>query len=105
MEFTSVETIKQCAALGMGIACLPAIVAGSEIATGTLAALPWSGTDLSMRTLAVWHKDKWLSPAMKAFLSLSTQMFDAEEKLGTCFPGYSLELVSASTAIFTNTFN
>lgn len=70
MEFTSVETIKQCAALGMGIACLPAIVATSEIATGKLAALPWSGADLSMRTLAVWHKDKWLSPAMEAFLSL-----------------------------------
>jgi hypothetical protein len=29
MEFTSVETIKQCAALGMGIACLPTIVAQS----------------------------------------------------------------------------
>jgi DNA-binding transcriptional LysR family regulator len=70
MEFTSVETIKQCAALGMGIACLPTIVAGSEIATGKLAALPWSGADLSMRTLAVWHKDKWHSPAMKAFLCL-----------------------------------
>ena len=70
MEFTSVETIKQCAALGMGIACLPAIVASSEIATGKLAALRWSGADLSMKTLAVWHKDKWLSPAMEAFLSL-----------------------------------
>lgn len=70
MEFTSVETIKQCAALGMGVACLPMIVASSEIATGKLAALPWSGIDLSMRTLAVWHKDKWQSPAMEAFLSL-----------------------------------
>jgi DNA-binding transcriptional LysR family regulator len=70
MEFTSVETIKQCAALGMGIACLPTIVAGAEIATGKLASLRWSGNDLTMRTLAVWHKDKWLSPAMEAFLSL-----------------------------------
>lgn len=70
MEFNSVETIKQCAALGMGIACLPAIVAGSEIATGKLASLRWSGPDLAMRTLAVWHKDKWMSPAMEAFLSL-----------------------------------
>jgi DNA-binding transcriptional LysR family regulator len=70
MEFTSVETIKQCAALGMGVACLPAIVAESEIAAGKLATLPWSGTDLSMRTLVVWHKDKWLSPAINAFVSL-----------------------------------
>ncbi|MGA9391346.1 MAG: LysR family transcriptional regulator [Candidatus Sulfotelmatobacter sp.] len=70
MEFSSVETIKQCAALGMGIACLPAIVAGSEIAAGKLAALHWSGPDLAMRTLAMWHKDKWISPALEAFLSL-----------------------------------
>lgn len=70
MEFASVETIKRWAALGMGIACLPAIVAQSEIAAGKLAALAWSGSDLGMRTLAVWHKDKYLSPGMKAFLSL-----------------------------------
>ncbi|SRR6266568_337880 len=70
MEFSSVETIKQCAALGMGIACLPTIVAETEIATGKLAALRWSGPDLTMRTLVAWHKDKWLSPAMEAFLIL-----------------------------------
>lgn len=70
MEFTSVETIKQCAALGMGIACLPTIVARSEIVTGKLVALRWSGETLGMRTLAFWHKDKWLSPGMQAFLAL-----------------------------------
>jgi DNA-binding transcriptional LysR family regulator len=70
MEFTSVETIKQCAALGMGIACLPAIVADSEIMAGKLAALPWSGSNLTMKTLVAWHKDKWRSPGMEAFLSL-----------------------------------
>ncbi len=36
MEFTSVETIKQCAGLGMGIACLPTIVAETEIAARKL---------------------------------------------------------------------
>jgi len=73
MEFTSVETIKQCVALGMGIACLPAIVAESDIAAGKLASLRWPRVDLSMRTLVVWHKDKWLSPAMSAFISMLRQ--------------------------------
>jgi len=80
MEFTSVETIKQCAALGMGIACLPTIVAESEIASGKLVALRWSGSDLGMRTLAVWHKDKWLSPGMQAFLSLLRQHLSDKKK-------------------------
>jgi DNA-binding transcriptional LysR family regulator len=70
MEFTSVETIKQCAALGMGIACLPALVVDQELTTGKLATLPWSGPALTMKTLVAWHKDKWLSPAMTAFLVL-----------------------------------
>ena len=70
MEFTSVEAIKQCAVLGMGVACLPGIVADLEINSGRLVALPWTGADLTMQTLVVWHKDKWLSPAMKVFLDL-----------------------------------
>jgi DNA-binding transcriptional LysR family regulator len=50
MEFTSVETIKQCAGLGMGIACLPTIVAETEIAAHKLVALRWSGSDLTLAT-------------------------------------------------------
>lgn len=70
IEFTSVETIKQCAALGMGIACLPAIVADFEMAAGRLASLDWAGSDLTMRTLVAWHRDKCFPPAMKAFFAL-----------------------------------
>ena len=73
MEFSSVETIKQCVALGMGIACLPGLVVEEEIATRKLAALPWVGSNLSMKTIVTWHKDKWISPAMAAFLSLLRQ--------------------------------
>lgn len=73
MEFSSVETIKQCAALGMGIACLPGLVVEEEIATKKLAAFPWNGSNLAMKTIVAWHKDKWISPAMEAFLSLLRQ--------------------------------
>lgn len=73
MEFSSVETIKQCAALGMGIACLPALVVYEEIATGKLAVIPWNGSTLAMKTIVAWHKDKWISPGMGAFLSLLRQ--------------------------------
>jgi DNA-binding transcriptional LysR family regulator len=73
MEFSSVETIKQCAALGMGIACLPRLVVDEEVVNGKLAVIPWSGSNLTMKTIVAWHKDKWLSPAMTAFLSLLRQ--------------------------------
>jgi DNA-binding transcriptional LysR family regulator len=65
----------------MGIACLPTIVAESEIAAGKLVALRWSGDTLRMRTLAVWHKDKWLSPGMEAFLSLLREYLSDKGKI------------------------
>ncbi|MBS1851520.1 MAG: LysR family transcriptional regulator [Acidobacteria bacterium] len=70
MEFTSVETIKQYAALEMGIACLPAVVVKEEIRKGKLVDLSWRGPDLIMKTQVAWHKNKWLSPTMQAFLEL-----------------------------------
>lgn len=84
MEFTSVEAIKECAALGMGVACLPKIVVNRELSSGKLIVLPWDGFELTMNTLVVWHRDKWLSPAMNAFLSLIRMHLHAElpAKLG-----------------------
>ena len=73
MEFSSVETIKQCAALGMGIACLPELVVAEEIETKKLTVIPWTGSNLTLNTIVAWHKDKWLSPAMSAFLLLLRQ--------------------------------
>jgi DNA-binding transcriptional LysR family regulator len=70
IEFDSVEAIKQCAALGMGIAFLPRITLGAELAKGSLISLPWEGPDLTMATQVVWHKGKWISPAMAAFLEV-----------------------------------
>jgi DNA-binding transcriptional LysR family regulator len=73
LEFDSVEAIKQCAALGMGVAVLPLITLGAELAKGSLISLPWAGQDLTMSTQVVWHKGKWISPAMAAFLAVVRQ--------------------------------
>jgi DNA-binding transcriptional LysR family regulator len=69
-EFASVEAIKQCAILGMGIALLPEIVVASEIRSGTLRVLAWRGPDLSMSTHVVWHKGRSMTPAMCGFLDV-----------------------------------
>jgi DNA-binding transcriptional LysR family regulator len=67
-EFASVEAIKQCATLGMGIALLPEIVVAAEIRTGALCVLPWRGPDVSMSTHVVWHKARSMTRAMSGFL-------------------------------------
>jgi DNA-binding transcriptional LysR family regulator len=67
-EFSSVEAIKHCMMAGMGIGLLPEIVVAKELKEGKLQALRWLGPEMSMATHILWHKDKWISPAMDAFV-------------------------------------
>lgn len=75
MAFSSVEAIKECTALGLGLAHLPLVAAKDEIAAGRLRVLNWAGPSLDMYTLVAWHKDKWRSAAMGAFLDLVHEEF------------------------------
>lgn len=59
---------------GMGVAVLSAVAVAEEVSGGQLVALPWCGPDLSVVTQLAWHKDKWLSPALRAFLQVTREM-------------------------------
>lgn len=74
LEFSSVEAIKQCVMLGMGISILPEMATSVEVEQGKLAVLPWILPDAQIFTQMVWHKEKWLSPALRAFIDLATLM-------------------------------
>ncbi|WP_248926877.1 LysR family transcriptional regulator [Paenibacillus hamazuiensis] len=74
LEFGSAEAIKQCAMAGIGIAFLPEISAAAELERGDLAVLPWEMPDLHIVTQMLWHKEKWLSPAIAAFLDTAREM-------------------------------
>lgn len=69
-EFSSVEAMKQCVRIGMGLALLPAIVIARELRQQQFKALRWAGPSLDIVTHALWHKDKWISPALAAFLEI-----------------------------------
>jgi DNA-binding transcriptional LysR family regulator len=75
-EFSSVEAIKQCVQVGMGLAVLPAMVVAREIRLNQFKALHWAGASLDIQTHILWHKDKWISPAMAAFLELLQSQAD-----------------------------
>jgi DNA-binding transcriptional LysR family regulator len=70
IEFSSVEAIKECVALGMGVALLPHVVAADDLAKNRLKALAWAGLETHIGTYAVWHKDKWISPTLAAFIAV-----------------------------------
>jgi DNA-binding transcriptional LysR family regulator len=69
-EFTSVEAIKECASLGMGVGLLPAIVVAAELQREKLAEVRWQGPKIDIATHLAWHRDKWISPAMQGFIDL-----------------------------------
>jgi DNA-binding transcriptional LysR family regulator len=69
-EFSSVEAIKQCVRAGMGIGFLPEIVIACELKKKELTVINWHGARMSIATHIVWHKDKWISPGMQAFLDV-----------------------------------
>lgn len=74
LEFSSIEAIKQCVMAGMGITVLPAVAVAAETEQGRLVALRWAAPNFQMVTQMVWHKDKWLSPALQALLNLSREV-------------------------------
>ena len=69
-EFSSVEAIKQCVHAGMGIGFLPEVVIACELKKKQLTVIDWHGAKMSIATHIVWHKDKWISPGMQAFLDV-----------------------------------
>lgn len=74
LETGSVQAIKQFTMSGLGITLLPKVAVEDELRTGRLIPLNWSGPDFGIVSQVLYHKDKWISPALKAFLQLSKKI-------------------------------
>lgn len=70
MQMNSIEAIKQCAYKGIGVAMLPLMAVEQEIAQGKLRILSWPEEPLETAIIMIWHKDKWLSPILEAFMEI-----------------------------------
>lgn len=79
LELDGVEAVKQCVAAGMGFAMLPAVTVEAELERGDLAALPWAGTEHAIPVQMIRHKDKWVSPALAAFLEISRETISVDK--------------------------
>jgi DNA-binding transcriptional LysR family regulator len=93
MEFGSIEAVKQCVMIGLGLTVLPSYAVAAEVAQGRLCQLPWVGSKLDVMIHVMWHKDKWLSPALNAFLVLTrsqlktTELFSSPADLTSNYGG------------------
>ena len=80
MELSSVASIKQCTIAGLGIAMLPKIVAQKDIHRGDLVELKVKNAELDVKIQLIHHKNKWISPAMKAFIDLCNKRLVKKRK-------------------------
>jgi DNA-binding transcriptional LysR family regulator len=81
LELADVEAIKKCVMAKIGIAALPKIAVQTEVDQGRMAVLKWVGPEFPIETQLVWHKDKWMSPALKAFLDVTREVIVGERNL------------------------
>lgn len=72
LETGSVEAIKKYIYYGMGISYLP-LYAVAEDAEEKRLKIKKHASSITFYTQLVYHKSKWLSPALKAFIDLSIQ--------------------------------
>jgi DNA-binding transcriptional LysR family regulator len=68
LELSSNESIKRTVAAGIGIAIVSQKVAGEEIQSGKLIAVPFSMGTLKRKFFMVHHKDKYFSEALQNFV-------------------------------------
>ena len=74
LSFEGIESIKQCTIAGMGIAFLPAMTVTRELEAGSLVVVNWEDQEFSAAIQMLWHKDKWISPALQAFLEVAREV-------------------------------
>lgn len=74
LELNSLVAIKECIKNGLGIALLPSIVVNKEISAGELVELPID-TGINIYAFILYHSNKWLSPALKALISIVESEF------------------------------
>jgi DNA-binding transcriptional LysR family regulator len=71
LAFSSNEVIKKFVGDGWGIGFLPQVTVKQELTTQQLIALPWAGPPFNIKTQLIYHKDKWISPALRAFIDIT----------------------------------
>ena len=66
--------------VGVGIAILPEMTVKDDLSAGRLAPLKWEEDDIEMVVLMIWYKVRWLSPALKAFMAMTREELDQDNR-------------------------
>ncbi|MBN1812145.1 MAG: LysR family transcriptional regulator [Anaerolineae bacterium] len=68
LNFNSIEALRRCVIAGVGITLATEIAMRDDVQSGRLAVLPWTGKQVEASLQMIWHKSKWISPILQAFM-------------------------------------
>jgi DNA-binding transcriptional LysR family regulator len=75
LETESIQAIKNLTESGLGVCVLPKAAAGEEINSGRIIPLDYT-CDYDIRSQIIWHRDKWISSAMKEFIHIAEEVIE-----------------------------
>lgn len=78
LEISNTETIIHLVKKGMGISFLPLFTAQTFIKEGALSQLQTNNPTIHMWSQLLYHKNKWLTPQMSAFIAVTQDFFQKE---------------------------
>lgn len=73
MELGSIEAIKRSVISNLGVAYLPRFVIENDLENGDLQELKTGLLDRKITAVCVYHKNKWITPAIELFIKLSKE--------------------------------
>jgi DNA-binding transcriptional LysR family regulator len=74
LEFSSITSMHKCLKRGIGITLSPQIAVQPDLARGHLKKLKWDIESVETPVIMIWHSEKWCSPLLKHFMSLSREI-------------------------------
>jgi DNA-binding transcriptional LysR family regulator len=79
MAVSSLQAERQFTASGLGVCLLAGTAVEENLQQKKLVALPWAGPDFRIAVQIVYHKNKWISPALRAFIDLARRKLERQE--------------------------
>ncbi len=74
MELGTTEASKRCLLSNLGVAYLPRYVVQEELEQGVLVELPNELEENTISAICVYHKNKWITPAMELFIRITKEL-------------------------------
>lgn len=74
LKFSSINSMHNCLKRGIGFTICPGVSVKKQILEKSLVKLDWEEDNFETSVIMIWHAEKWCSPLLKHFMTLSEEV-------------------------------